>query len=114
MNAESLPRRARRGAKVVDMPDVFQAARCVATTIRLQDCLKTAKQLCGDTWSEKSLPYRTILNGVIATEGCSVLQAALPIANAMSSAGESPLMLLAVAAEMCEENAGLHRQEEAK
>ena len=83
------------------MADMMQAAR---VTVKLESALQTMKRLHGDKWAEKSAPYRAVLNGVIGTEGCSVLEAALPIAKAMSEAGETPVMLLAVAAEMCNAN----------
>lgn len=83
------------------MADLMQAAR---VAVKLESALQTMKRLHGDKWDEKAAPYRAVLNGVIGTEGCSVLAAALPIAKAMSEAGESPVMLLAVAAEMCNAN----------
>ena len=85
------------------MTDIMEAAR---VAVKLESALRTMKRLYGDKWAEKSVPYRATLNGVIGTEGCSVLEAALPIAKAMSAAGESPVMLLAVAAEMCQEQKG--------
>jgi hypothetical protein len=84
------------------MSDMMQA---VKSAIKLESALQTMKRLHGDKWDEKAAPYRAVLNGVIGTVGCSVLEAALPIAKAMSEAGESPVMLLAVAAEMCNVNA---------
>ena len=72
--------------------------------VKLESALQTMKRLHGDKWDEKAAPYRAVLNGVIGTERCSVLEAALPIAKAMSEAGETPVMLLAVAAEMCNAN----------
>jgi len=79
------------------MADLMKAAR---VAVKLESALQTMKQLHGDKWPERAAPYRAVLNGVIGTEGCSVLEAALPIAKAMSAAGETPVMLLAVAAEM--------------
>ena len=78
--------------------DLIQSAIVV---IKLEAALQSMKRLHGDKWDEKSAPYRAVLNGVIGTEGCSVIEATLPIATAMSEAGKSPVMLLAVAAEMC-------------
>lgn len=83
------------------MSDFMKAAR---VAVKLESALCTMKRLHGDKWSERAAPYRAVLSGVIASEGCSVLDAALPIATAMSNAGESPVMLLAVAAEMCNES----------
>ena len=80
------------------MADMMQAAK---TAARLEAALQTMKRLHGDKWDEKAAPYRAVLNGIMGTEGCSVLAAALPIAKDMSAAGKSPVMLLAVAAEMC-------------
>jgi hypothetical protein len=80
----------------------MQVAR---VAVKLETILQTMKRLHGDKWDEMAAPYRAVLNGVVGTEGCSVLDAALPIAKAMSEAGESPLMLIAVAAEMCNANA---------
>jgi len=91
--------------------DLMQAAR---VAVKLESALQTMKRLHGDKWEERAAPYRAVLNGVIGTEGCSVLEAALPIAKAMSAAGESPVMLLAVAAEMCNANAEYHARPEAK
>ena len=88
------------------MADLMQAAR---TAVKLEAALQTMKSLHGDKWDERAAPYRAVLNGVIGTEGCSVLEAALPIAKAMSEAGETPVMLLAVAAEMCNANAEAQR-----
>ena len=82
------------------MSDTMQAAR---VAIKLESALQTMKSLHGDKWPERAAPYRAVLDGVIGTEGCSVLDAALPIAKAMSDAGESPVMLLAAAAEMINE-----------
>jgi hypothetical protein len=82
------------------MADLMQATR---TALKLEAAYQTMKRLHGDKWSEASAPYRLILNGVIAAEGCSSLAAALPIAKAMSEDGKNPVMLLAVAAEMCNE-----------
>lgn len=89
------------------MADMMQTAR---TSVKLEAALQTMKRLHGDKWDERAAPYRAVLNGVIGTEGCSVFEAALPIAKAMSKAGESPVMLLAVAAEMCNENERITRQ----
>ena len=83
------------------MADLMQAAR---TAVKLEAALQTMKRLYGDKWEERAAPYRAVLNGVIGTEGCSVLEAALPIAKDMSEKGVSPIMLLAVAAEMCNAN----------
>jgi hypothetical protein len=80
----------------------MQAAR---TAVKMEAALRTMKRLHSDKWDEKAAPYRAVLNGVIGTEGCSVLEAALPIAKEMSEKGVSPVMLLAVAAEMCNANA---------
>ncbi len=82
------------------MNDPIQATR---TALKLEAALQTMKRLHGDKWAEASAPYRLILNGVIASEGCSSIAAALPIAKAMSEDGKNPVMLLAVAAEMCNE-----------
>ena len=82
--------------------DREKAAR---TALQLEAALSSMQHMYGDKWDERAAPYRAVLNGVIGTEGCSVLEAALPIAKAMSEAGETPRMLLAVAAEMCQETA---------
>ncbi len=92
------------------MADLMQAARIA---VKLEAALQAMNRLHGDKWEERAAPYRAVLNGVIGTEGCSVLDAALPIAKAMSAAGESPVMLLAVAAEMCNANDSLSAAETA-
>jgi hypothetical protein len=83
------------------MSDLMQAARVAA---KLESALQTMKRLLGDKWEERATPYRTALQGIMATDGCSVLDAALPVAKRMTAAGESPVMLLAVAAEMASQN----------
>jgi hypothetical protein len=86
------------------MADLMQVAR---VAVKLESALQTMKRLHGDKWEERAAPYRAVLNDVIGVEGCSVLEAALLIAKAMSDAGEMPVMLLAVAAEMCNANIGI-------
>jgi hypothetical protein len=74
--------------------------KAVRLAIKLESALHTMKRLHGAKWSEKAAPYRAVLSGVMGDEGCSVLSAALPIAKDMRANGHSPVMLLAVAAEM--------------
>ena len=83
------------------MSDTIQA---VQTAAKLEAALQIMKRLHGDAWGKVSASYRTAINGVMGAEQCSVLAAALPIAKRMSTAGKSPVMLLAVAAEMCKES----------
>ena len=73
----------------------------VKLALKLESALQTMKRLHGDKWNEAAAPYRAVLNGVMGTERCSALEAVLPIATAMSADGKNPVMLLAVAAEMC-------------
>jgi hypothetical protein len=82
------------------MADMMQMAK---TVVQLEAALQAMKRLYGAKWGEKSALYRTVLNAAIRWERCTVLQAAIPLAKHMSDAGENPVMLLAVAAEMCQE-----------
>ena len=81
------------------MTDLMQAARLA---LKLESAMQTMKRLHGEKRDERAQPYRTALQGIMATEGCSVLNAALPVAKVMRDAGESPVMLLAVAADMAQ------------
>lgn len=70
------------------MKDLMQAAR---VAVKLESVLQTMKRLHGEKWDERSKPYRSALQGIMATEGCNVLDAAFPVAKVMSDAGESPV-----------------------
>jgi hypothetical protein len=70
---------------------------------QLNDILRLMKGLHGDRWPEVSAGARAAITGEMALEGCSVLTAAIPIAKAMAADGKSPVLLLAVAAEMSAE-----------
>lgn len=72
----------------------------------MASALAEMKRLHGPAWPEVSKPYRAVLAGVMGEEGCGPLEAVIPIAKAMSAKGVSPIMVLAVAAEMCEQPKG--------
>ena len=93
------------------MADMMQMAR---TVVQLEAALQAMKRLYGAKWGEKSALYRTVLHAAIRWERCTVLQAAIPLAKHMSDAGENPVMLLAVAAEMCQEQTAKRARAEAQ
>jgi hypothetical protein len=59
------------------------------------------RNLYGDGWEEAAKPYKDVLFGIMAKSGNhSVLSVAVQIGKDMSEKGHSPVMLLAVAADM--------------
>ena len=64
----------------------------------------TMKRLLGEKWDAKTADMRAILSGVMRETGDNnPLSAVLPIAKAMSAAGENPALLMAVAVDMADQ-----------
>lgn len=75
----------------------------IQTADRLVEILITMRRLYGPAWPERARPYRAILQDLI-NKGPekNVLAVATSVADGMAKQGHNPIMVLAVAAEMCE------------
>lgn len=72
---------------------------------QLLDNLNTQKRLHGDRWPEVMADLGTALQlHMKATGETNAINAALPIAKEMSTAGENPMIFLAVATELSATN----------
>lgn len=73
------------------------------TAERMLEIRDTMKRLKGDKWQADSLPYRDLLNRLMKQHNTdNPLAVATPIAKELDEKGVSPLMLLAVAADMAD------------
>ena len=72
-------------------------------TYKLTELMALMKRLHGDRWPQVSGPIREQLIAIMAARGeTNPLALALPAAQAMEKDGEDPLLMLAVAADLCE------------
>lgn len=79
-------------------------AAAVRMADRLEEMRRLMKQLHGDKWPEKSAPYREAVRQAMQEQNTqSVLSAVIPLAQDVARKGHSPVMLLAVAADMAAE-----------
>lgn len=81
--------------------DFLKAARMAD---RLEEMRALMKRIHGDQWPEKSAPYREALRQAMQEQNTqNVLSAVVPLAQDVARKGHSPVMLLAVAADMAAE-----------
>jgi hypothetical protein len=81
--------------------------RCggLVRAVRISDDLlrtrNTIKQLLGSKWEERVAEYRPYIEArMTRMKTDNVIECVLPLAKSMSDAGDSPLVLLAIACEM--------------
>ena len=71
----------------------------------LNDNLMVMKRLYGDQWMEITKPYREFMKEELKRQNSTnPLQVVLGVAKQMSDKGENPVLLIAVATEMAQQN----------
>jgi hypothetical protein len=77
-----------------------------ATAAKLSAALDAMRSIHGDEWHNVAAPIKALIRRSMEATGTdNPIAVAIPAAKAMDRDGKSPLLLLAVAAEMAEEDA---------
>lgn len=64
---------------------------------------ETARELCGERYSERVEPYKIIITGIEDCRGCSLVDAVIWLANDLKAANENTIWAFSAFADLCNE-----------